>query len=514
MKKYIIEDEALMKEWNWEKNNALGLYPDKLTFGSNKKVWWKCKKCNNSWQTTIRQRAIVGRGCHFCAHLKPIIGKTDLKSMFPELIKDWDYIKNELLPENCTAHSGRRVWWKCHYCGHEWQTSINNRTTNKHNCPSCTMKTTSFGEQALYYYVKKVFPDSINRYHDYDIELDVYIPSMRTGIEFDGLFWHNNIDSAKREQKKYGICQQQNIKLIRIRDSKAEYHNNTCDYSICIDNLQDINQLNNIIRLLLKEIDPESNLWTRKNPYQIWSTIDSQINVEKDRFKILENKFLVGSNNSFIYKYPDILNDWNYEKNQSFNPKAFTSSSTMKVWWKCKKCNYEWQAKIKDRTSGHNKCPICNNQVLKEGVNDFATLCPNLLKEWNYSKNEVLPNQILKKHKTKVWWKCEKCGYEWIAAIGERIRTDKPSGCPKCKIKSDSEKKHQKAILRGSLIKTHPELLIEWDYDRNKVKPDEVTHGSNLYVYRKCKYCHYSWKTTLNNWTRKKAKCPKCKKKD
>lgn len=502
----------LIKEWDCQKN--IDIQPNNILSTSDKKVWWKCQTCNSSWQASIRQRTIVGQGCPYCAHIKPIIGTNDLQTLFPELIKDWNYKKNKDSPSSFTAFSGKKVWWQCHYCGHEWQTAINNRTYNKRNCPACTMKTTSFGEQALFYYIKKIFPDAINRYHEYGIELDIYIPSTRIGIEFDGLFWHNDLDSAKREQKKYAICKQNNIKLIRIRDSRAEYHHNTCDYNIGIDNLQNINQLNNIIRILLKEIDPESNSWTRKNPYQIWSTIDSQINVEKDRFKILENKFLREEKNSFIYDYPKIYHEWNYDKNQSFNPKAFTKSSTRKVWWKCSKCGYEWQAKIVDRTSGHNKCPVCSNHVLKEGVNDFATLYPNLLTEWNYNKNIILPNEILKRHKTKVWWKCKKCEHEWLAAIGERTRMDKPSGCPKCKIKSDSEKKHQKAILRGSLIETHPELLVEWDYDRNKVKPNEVTHGSGLYVWRKCQYCGNSWQTSLNNWTRKKSKCPKCKKKD
>ena len=42
-KKYIIDNAELMAEWNWEKNNEYD--PKKLTHGSNKKVWWKCKKC-------------------------------------------------------------------------------------------------------------------------------------------------------------------------------------------------------------------------------------------------------------------------------------------------------------------------------------------------------------------------------------------------------------------------------------------------------------------------------------
>ena len=35
-KKYIIEYDNLMKEWNWDRNNELGLLPEKITYGSTK----------------------------------------------------------------------------------------------------------------------------------------------------------------------------------------------------------------------------------------------------------------------------------------------------------------------------------------------------------------------------------------------------------------------------------------------------------------------------------------------
>ena len=35
-KKYIIDNPALMAEWDWEKNNAIGLDSCKLTIGFHK----------------------------------------------------------------------------------------------------------------------------------------------------------------------------------------------------------------------------------------------------------------------------------------------------------------------------------------------------------------------------------------------------------------------------------------------------------------------------------------------
>ena len=64
-KKFIIEDNDLMQEWNWDKNNELGLNPNALTFGSNKKAWWKCKE-NHDWFVSIDKK-VKGKRLDFQA---------------------------------------------------------------------------------------------------------------------------------------------------------------------------------------------------------------------------------------------------------------------------------------------------------------------------------------------------------------------------------------------------------------------------------------------------------------
>jgi hypothetical protein len=41
-------------------------------------------------------------------------------------------------------------------------------------------------------------------------------------------------------------------------------------------------------------------------------------------------------------------------------------------------------------TSGETICPICSNQKIIVGVNDFQTTNPELMKEWNWGKNNEL----------------------------------------------------------------------------------------------------------------------------
>ncbi len=53
----------LAAEWDYEKNGKLT--PNKVSLGSQKRIWWKCSK-GHSWEATIASRS-SGRGCPECA---------------------------------------------------------------------------------------------------------------------------------------------------------------------------------------------------------------------------------------------------------------------------------------------------------------------------------------------------------------------------------------------------------------------------------------------------------------
>ena len=55
---------ALAKEWNAQKNGEL--FPQMVSAGSGKKVWWKCSK-GHEWQAKIVAR-VYGSGCPICRH--------------------------------------------------------------------------------------------------------------------------------------------------------------------------------------------------------------------------------------------------------------------------------------------------------------------------------------------------------------------------------------------------------------------------------------------------------------
>ena len=146
----------LAKEWHPTKNTII--FPKDISFGSTKKVWW-LGSCGHEWEASPNIRS-KGCGCPVCSGKKVLVGLNDLATVNPMVAEEWHPTKNgTLLPHMVTKGSVKKIWW-LGKCGHEWQATINNRC-NGHGCPICVQKSkTSFPEQALYYYIKKLNQNS------------------------------------------------------------------------------------------------------------------------------------------------------------------------------------------------------------------------------------------------------------------------------------------------------------------------------------------------------------------
>ena len=82
----------------------------------------------------------------------------------------------------------------------------------------------SFPEKSIAYYVEKVFPDTISSYRPAALngkELDIYIPSLNIGIEYDGGAFHNGSNVQEKDAMKNRLCAAASIHLIRVRDKAA-----------------------------------------------------------------------------------------------------------------------------------------------------------------------------------------------------------------------------------------------------------------------------------------------------
>ncbi len=392
---------TLANEWNYEKNGILK--PECFTAHSNKKVWWRCSK-GHKWQAAIANRN-DGDGCPYCSGRYAVIGENDLQTINPTLAEEWNYEKNSgLTPRDVLPNSNKKVWWKCSK-GHEWQTTINNRNGGN-GCPVCNSERhTSFPEYALIYYLRKFSLEAIHLYKARGYELDIYIPSKRIAIEYDGYLWHKN--KTKQDLTKNYRCVKEGIKLFRIREGLPPLNDSSVDY--IVQKYQ--TDLSEILQKCLSEI--------------IGTDID--VDIKRDAIAIENLREHVEKEASFLLSSPEAAKEWNYEKNGKLKPESFTANSNKKVWWKCSK-GHEWQAIIANRNKGIG-CPYCSGRYVVKGETDLQTINPTLAKEWNYEKNDGLtPVDVMPNSGKKVWWKCSN-GHEWQATIDHR---NKGTGCPQC----------------------------------------------------------------------------------
>ncbi len=483
----------LLDEWNYEKNNEIGITPETVSSGIMTRAWWKCRKCGYEWKSTIESRTKKkGTGCPVCGHRIVVEGINDIKTNYPELVKEWDYEKNNeigLYPDKVSRSSDKKAWWICPICGNSYQTAIKHRTRGT-NCPKCANELrTSFPEQAIYYYLKKEFPDTQNKMDIVKKEADIFVPCLQLGIEFDGFFYHENDESLKREKEKYEHFKDIGIKLIRIRDAKSSYHSYS-DYTLFLQKKDNDEELEIVINDLFELIN------------QIYGIdFECNLNIKKDRSYIYSQYIFQRKSNSIKELYPDKIRDWDYDKNK-ISPYSIVPGSEKKVWWKCSKGhNYEQQVFSHIRGAS---CPYCAGIKVIQGENDLETLYPYLMKEWDYEKNSLSPSQIMAHSHKKAWWICSK-GHSFEASIDHRT-SNKPENCPYCC--------NKKILVGYNDLKTlRPELIKEWDYNKNELGPENYTCGSSKKVWWICPKCGLSYNTVIRSRANLKTGCPSCNRK-
>lgn len=328
---------------------------------SDTAIMHRCKIDGYEWKATP-YHILNDTGCPLCSNHIIIVGINDLATTHPHLISEWDYDANgNLLPTMVTKNSIIKVGWKCPR-GHKYMAYVNNKAKRGDGCSICNKENKiSFKELIVYYYIHEYFDDAISSYSDMDnnlTELDIFIPSLNIGIEYDGIFYHQNIE---RDKNKDQVCNNLNIELIRVREYGCPIYQSTCKFI----NLKDFSmhtlncEITNLLRYLGVNVN---NIDFTLDLNKIYSLIDYS-----------------RKENSLLEKFPLIASEWDYLKNGNLTPETVYSGSTKIVWWKCKECGNEWQAPIDRRTRVGCGCRICGRKKMAL-ANEKAVYCLELNK--------------------------------------------------------------------------------------------------------------------------------------
>jgi hypothetical protein len=170
-----------------------------------------------------------------------------------------------------------------------------------------------------------------------------------------------------------------------------------------------------------------------------------------------------------------------------WDPTTLTAGSNKKVGWKCSK-GHRWMSTVANRSVG-NGCPVCSGRKIIAGLNDLATVNPELAAQadgWD-------PTTVSAGSHAKVRWRCQH-GHTWDASIKNR---SKGQGCAVC-----SGRKTMAGL--NDLATVNPELAAQadgWD-------PTTVSAGSGRKVRWKCAHGH-TWDASVGIRSRGHG-CPVC----
>jgi hypothetical protein len=138
--------------------------------------------------------------------------------------------------------------------------------------------------------------------------------------------------------------------------------------------------------------------------------------------------------------------------------------------------------------------PITNNSSIRLHRNLIVSH-PEILKEWDFSKNIVLPENLSPGSVTKVWWLCPK-QHSWLCSVSDKIKRKF-----KCYVCS------KRRIPR----KIHPLLepdLRFWDYKKNLADPRLYSKRCYDRVDWICPMGH-AWISSIR-YQVSNNKCPEC----
>lgn len=370
-------------------------------------ILFRCRKCHYEWPARP-DHVIKGHGCPVCGGSM----RKENDTFLAQLTK----INPMIEPLDPYVNVRSKILCRCNYCKNEWSATPD-KLLQGNGCPNCAKrKKTSFPEQAIYFYLRKLFPDAVDRYYlpNSKTEIDIFVPSLNVGIEYDGVYWHKS--KADRETQKYQKCQEHGITLYRIRESTR-----------VIDGIADA---------IIIRHKPYNFETLDSALVELFSLMGVQIAVNTfENSAIIRAQFYTElASNSLATLYPEVADEWNTEKNGAITPSMVSYGSNVPYWWKCSICQREWSAAVADRTVGGKGCSKCAKAKLSKQFKKKHEVFIEQLKTVNPN---LEPLEECKLTHDKILIRCKICSYEWPAAPANLLRG---RACPKCSRKRGNAK--------------------------------------------------------------------------
>jgi hypothetical protein len=363
-KSLAIERPDLVAQWHPSKN--LPLTPRDVTAGMETRVWWKCPRGRDHvWEAKVLGRAHKGNGCPFCANRRTS-SKSSLAVLAPKLAREWHPTKNGAArPTDVVPGSGKKAWWRCRF-GHEWRTTIVQRTKVGTGCPYCVgyRVTPERSLAAVAPAVARTWHPTKNRALK---PTDVASGTARKAwwLCKRGHEWRAAIICRARQGTGCPMCAGNRVSpersLAAVAPKVAATWHTTRNG-----------------RLRPEDVMPGSarKVWWQclKGPDHEWKM---QIVVRRARSNCpFCSNHRVSCTNSLATVAKKIAQEWHPTKNGKLQPTDVVYGSGKMVWWRCK-YGHEWSATVISRTRDDSGCPGCRFDDQLQRRRDQGKLRPS-----------------------------------------------------------------------------------------------------------------------------------------
>ena len=121
--------------WDFHPTINGDLSPRDVTAGTQRKLWWLCSTCESEWAAV---RHSGRHGCPACSgHAVHSDGRNSMAATHPHLAKEIHPTRNgDLTPGDVLAGTGKKLWWLCSTCEHEWSAAGSWRVAGN-GCGAC-----------------------------------------------------------------------------------------------------------------------------------------------------------------------------------------------------------------------------------------------------------------------------------------------------------------------------------------------------------------------------------------
>jgi hypothetical protein len=326
------------------------------------------------------------------------------------IAKEWNTKRNSLVtPDAVASGSSKSFWWVCDK-GHEWKTTIHNRTHHHTGCPYCAGKKILPGFNDL----ATQHPELLQVWHPTE---NTVAPETLSSTSKKIVWWKEETCNHEYELSVFA----------RLKAKKCQ----VCAGRVIVEGVNDLAFLRPDLaaewhptkngELTPEHIGVGSNrkVWWVCDKGHEWNTpVYSRTSRNPTGCPYCARKQVYSGFNDLVTVNPVLAEEWHPSKNGELTPANVTAFSSRKVWWVCDK-GHEWEATVNGRNQGRNcqKCFSVNHvsQPEKE-IHDFLhdNDVPYIPNDRSLIAPQELDVFIPEKHVAiefnGVYWHSEECG--------------------------------------------------------------------------------------------------------